>query len=486
MDVLRQLADVDAAEGVRVRFEGAPTFGDLSEKSMIRTGRRDTTRTDAPTASGIEMAQKLTLATRACWPAFLFLSLAACGGPEAVSPTEEGTSSSGELPSSSATGSSGSVSDETGPPPTSADTTSGTGSSSSTGETGTDTESPESLCGNGVVEEGEGCDDLDTVDEDGCNVDCTVSGSLLWSWDPRPEAIWRVGFDPGDALHAVVSAGDGVSVLRFDASGEVAAEFEASRVERPAEAPEDDPGLIESVHLQVTDEGVYVGLYEYWQSDTEFLIAGHVERVGEDGWIRAVEGGTQAVGPRAQGGVIAISGEDVVYAFNPDGTQAWVLETELSLRFDAVSADGSIIMVASDRVVAFDDATGDELWSFVEPEPDFVFQHVSASANELWLRAGRFPNTGEDSLFRLGLDGSFLELIEAPGMGSWHEMTASGNVAWMRDEPLEPILIEKLDADLAVLWAHDFETDEGWRHLAVDGRGTVAAAKSRELRVLAP
>ena len=71
-------------------------------------------------------------------------------------------------------------------------------------------------------------------------------------------------------------------------------------------------------------------------------------------------------------------------------------------------------------------------------------------------------------------------------MGSWHEMTASGNIAWMRDEPLEPILIEKLDADLEVLWAHDFQTDEGWVHLAVDGRGTVAAAKNRELRVLAP
>lgn len=48
------------------------------------------------------------------------------------------------------------------------------------------------------------------------------------------------------------------------------------------------------------------------------------------------EGGTQAVGPRVQGGVIAISGEDVVHAFNPAGTEAWVLGTEFSLRFDTV------------------------------------------------------------------------------------------------------------------------------------------------------
>ena len=454
---------------------------------MIRTERGDTTQADALAASGIKMAHQLIFATpRACWPAFLLLSLAACGGPDAISTTEEGTSSSGELPSSSTTSSSGSGSGETGLPPTSADTTSGTESSSSSGETGTDTESVEAVCGNGVVEEGEGCDALDTIDEDGCNVDCTVSGSLLWSWDPRPEFIWRVGFDPGDALHAVVSAGDGLEVLRFDSSGDIAAQLEVSRVASPPGAPEGEAGLIEWVRLQASDDGVYVGLYEYWPTDAEYLIAGHVERVGEDGWIRAIEGGTQALGPRAQGGVIAISADDAVYAFDADGTEAWVVETELSLRFSAVLADDSVLVVASDRVVAFDDATGGELWSFVEPEPDFVFQHASASANELWLRAGRFPNTGEDSLFRLGLDGSFLELIEAPGMGSWHEMTASGNIAWMRDEPLEPILIEKLDADLEVLWAHDFQTDEGWVHLAVDGRGTVAAAKNRELRVLAP
>jgi len=121
----------------------------------------------------------------------------------------------------------------------------------------------------------------------------------------------------------------------------------------PPGAPEGEPGLIESVRLQASDDGVYVGLYEYWPTDAEYLIAGHVERIGEDGWIRAVEGGTQALGRRAQAGVIAISADDAVYAFDADGTGAWVVETELSLRFSAVLADDSVLVVASDRVVAF-------------------------------------------------------------------------------------------------------------------------------------
>ncbi|MCH9684874.1 MAG: hypothetical protein K0V04_25790 [Deltaproteobacteria bacterium] len=36
-------------------------------------------------------------------------------------------------------------------------------------------------CGNGVVEEGEECDELDDVDGDGCNTDCVASGSVRWS-----------------------------------------------------------------------------------------------------------------------------------------------------------------------------------------------------------------------------------------------------------------------------------------------------------------
>lgn len=55
---------------------------------------------------------------------------------------------------------------------------SGTGDSSDTGNPTTG-ETPAS-CGDGVPDPGEACDDGNAVDTDGCNNDCTISGSVLW------------------------------------------------------------------------------------------------------------------------------------------------------------------------------------------------------------------------------------------------------------------------------------------------------------------
>ena len=52
-------------------------------------------------------------------------------------------------------------------------TSSSSGEESSTGEV--------ELCGNGVVDEGEECDDGNTINGDGCNADCRPSHTLSWS-----------------------------------------------------------------------------------------------------------------------------------------------------------------------------------------------------------------------------------------------------------------------------------------------------------------
>ncbi len=338
------------------------------------------------------------------------------------------------------------------------------------------------------MEKGEGCDELDRLDEDGCNVDCTVSGSLLWSWDPDRSWVLDLDFDAADALQVLVGIpGPGLSVQRFDATGEIDGTFGVTAVERPPGTPEGLPGTIEFAALEARDEGTYVGMYEYWQSGTEFFVGGHVEQLGDGGWVRPVEGGVQSLGPREGGGVIAVSSDDVVHAFDADGAEAWAVEPGGGLRSDTLLAEGAVVVVAVDRVVGLDDATGAELWSFVEPAVDIIFYRASRSADEIWAFGQAYPFTDEVSMFRLGLDGSRIEHIEAASMGSWHQMTWSGNVAWLRSQEAgRPELLEKLGADFEPLWAHEVGYGDDWRNLAVDTRGTVAAASRSQVQVLAP
>ena len=52
---------------------------------------------------------------------------------------------------------------------------------------------PASACGDGVVDEGEACDDGNTADFDGCNADCLVTAELRWETDLElgsPQAAW--------------------------------------------------------------------------------------------------------------------------------------------------------------------------------------------------------------------------------------------------------------------------------------------------------
>jgi cysteine-rich repeat protein len=65
-------------------------------------------------------------------------------------------------------------------PATDGSSTTGETASSSSG-TNEDTLTPVPVCGDGMVEGDEECDELDGVDGDGCNTDCLRSGSPRWS-----------------------------------------------------------------------------------------------------------------------------------------------------------------------------------------------------------------------------------------------------------------------------------------------------------------
>ena len=85
-----------------------------------------------------------------------------------------GTGGSSEGPSSQTEGTSSSPT-VTGPSSSDPSTVTET----TTGSEGTDTGLPG--CGNGMPDPGEQCDDGNEIDGDGCNDDCVVSGSILWT-----------------------------------------------------------------------------------------------------------------------------------------------------------------------------------------------------------------------------------------------------------------------------------------------------------------
>lgn len=89
---------------------------------------------------------------------------------------------------------------------------------------------PASVCGDGIEMPGEDCDDGNDLDADGCNVDCRVSGSLLWSGPIGDQeygsSALRVAIDSQDFI--AVAGEDSTFILetvsfvsRLDATGEL-------------------------------------------------------------------------------------------------------------------------------------------------------------------------------------------------------------------------------------------------------------------------
>ncbi len=60
----------------------------------------------------------------------------------------------------------------------------------------------EGRCGNGVLEEPEACDDGNDEDADGCNRDCTISGSPLWTVNTPNIRVYKIIVGSRDEVHA--------------------------------------------------------------------------------------------------------------------------------------------------------------------------------------------------------------------------------------------------------------------------------------------
>lgn len=131
-------------------------------------------------------------------------------GADAGTMTSDGTAST-DAGADDSTGDSAGTSDAmtTAGPATTAMPTTGDDTAGSTGDDGI----PGS-CGDGNPDPGEACDDANDTEADGCNSDCTVSGSVLWSHTSAGNG------DQGEDGYGVAAAEDGAAFVAGDRFGD--------------------------------------------------------------------------------------------------------------------------------------------------------------------------------------------------------------------------------------------------------------------------
>jgi cysteine-rich repeat protein len=149
--------------------------------------------------------------------------------------------------------------------------TPGTGGASSTSGVGTSTDvgsstdGPEVPCGNGVLDEGEDCDDGDQIDGNGCNNDCTVSGEELWAHTYAPGIAHRVAVYPGGDIAMVSGTLSGYSASRYGEDGEPLwpepASF-ASAVSRGLAVDEEGDMVAAGATSAGVDSSVWLGRFD--------------------------------------------------------------------------------------------------------------------------------------------------------------------------------------------------------------------------------
>jgi cysteine-rich repeat protein len=94
---------------------------------------------------------------------------------------------------------------------------------------------PELSCGNGIIDEGEACDDANADQSDGCLDDCTVPATCLVIKTHDPTAhdghyvVQPPGLEPFEVYCDMTTDGGGYSFLKFD-MGEAVGAVEAEQV----------------------------------------------------------------------------------------------------------------------------------------------------------------------------------------------------------------------------------------------------------------
>ena len=414
----------------------------------------------------------------------LSLTVLACGPQVGVE--EDGTTTDAEPSTGEEMPPPGS-STETGPPGTSSTSAPPPDDSSST-DPGTESSGGvPSVCGDGVIEGLEACDDGNDADEDGCNSDCVESGTLLWSWDaPDEQRVARIDYGPDDALLVATVRTDGVPILtRFDARGVLQRGEALDPVTPPPGAT--DPGTLDSLDVEVTATATYVSDHRYWMIDGEYVLRSRIQRVG--GWSVELPREVFLIAERSEGGVAVIGRtENQLIAFDDAGEEAWVFDVQFR-PLDVRTLPGGLVVTGADGAVLVDDG-GTEVWRTLDEVNDGRnFSHGPVSDAFVLLRGSVTPPNGfDDVLLRYDLGGALLEEVVQPdGIGYPVDTTPSGFIVWSLsdDAAAAPEFLQKVRTDLSVVWSQELGTQSP-QQIDTDSRGSVAVVVGNRVSVYAP
>lgn len=372
-------------------------------------------------------------------------------------------------------------------------TTTDDGSESDGSESSGDETGPVSSCGDGILDEGEQCDDGNSMDADGCNADCVESGSELWmhatmnAWD-------RIAVAPDDGI-VVARSANGLGLVfvgQLDADGRTLDEAPMLSPD-PMATDSDVLGLAFdalgrqalSIHWYELDS-----MGQYVVSIGEILVS---DAEGARGWqLEDLQGGRYQFGTGPDGSVYGVrrlglelrarrydaAGQLVVDELLPEGN--------FSGRDLAVTSSGALMLVGSETIERYDDQ-GALSWSIPRP----------------WSQVVRGTGaTADDGIITTYIDGPLI----GPGVAVAVPIGADARIGpsvlssellrepWISEVAVDPagnVLIatapglHKLGPDLQPLWTRTLD-GAGLPRLAIDSTGAVLFMDAEGIRKIAP
>ncbi len=370
---------------------------------------------------------------------------------------------------------------------------SGDPSSSTTEEPATST-GPAAVCGDGSVDADEACDDGNDEDADGCNRDCTASGSLLWTHEfPLGIEPAHLVVDAEDRIHVVARADAQVFHFVLETDGAIGLPIELNV---PVDMPPDATDLDRSIDgFGLSAEGAPIlSVTDAFFADGEFLSATY-RLVSEDpAWVHTPEeSGIFYFDVTDEGRIVGMGG-DGFFDISPSGE---MLATGPSLSARIVAADDSGAALAG-RDLAFYDLRGNSAW--MAPWPSGVLRGLSA--------VDRFPNgdviasgqAGENlleaaqvRLARYTADGTELstwlwpdEPSDETGPGyNALAVTPAGHIAFPGFHQEERFLW-KLDENYETRWKVDLPDDLFLFEMASDSTGALVFLAEGSVGKFAP